>query len=224
MKKALWENQYVRILRVEGTICSVNIAFREPEGIDYYWQVGRHTARRGTMYGNSSFFDTHNTFHGAVHFKKVLLLSEEGIVVSLRNVVAIRKFHSFFTHGKKCTIYLLNPKGNSSGDNLVFAVSTADEQKHDIDGICSMAEHLEAGLSRQFRLIIIPVVLSLIFFFIMGLSLLGPFFGRQVLMIPMLLLVSFFVVVFLAAQAILKKKLKMFPSREIFVHVLRMDG
>jgi uncharacterized protein YneF (UPF0154 family) len=87
-----------------------------------------------------------------------------------------------------------------------------------------MAEHLEAGLSRQLRLIIIPVVLSLLFFFIIGLSLLGPFFGRQVLMIPMFLLVSFFVAAFLAARAILKKQLKMFPSREIFANILRMDG
>jgi hypothetical protein len=67
----------------------------------------------------------------------------------------------------------LNPKGNSARDNLVFAVSPTDEQKHDIYGICPMAEHLETGLIRQLHLIIIPVVFSLIFFFIMGLPLLG---------------------------------------------------
>lgn len=100
MKKALWENKYVRILRVDETIFSVSIDFKEPEGIGYYWQVGRYTARKGTMYGNPSFFDTHNTFHGAVHYKKVLLLSEEGIVISLRDLVAIRKFQSFLLRAR----------------------------------------------------------------------------------------------------------------------------
>lgn len=224
MKKTMWENRHVRILRVDGKICSVSIASREPEGIDYYWLVGRHNARRGTMYGNPSFFDTHHAFYGAVHYKKVLLKSEEGIVLSLRDVVVIRKFQSFFTKGKKCTIYLLNPKGNSAGDNLVFAISTPKEQQHDIDGICSTAEHLEAGLNRQLRLIVIPVGISLLIFFMVGLSLLGPFFGRQVLIIPMLLLVAFFVAGLLVGRTILTKKLRIFPSRKLFIDVLRRNG
>lgn len=224
MKTVLWENRHVRILRIDGTICSLSIAFREPEGIDYNWQVGRQTVRRGTMYGNPSFFDTHHAFHGAFHYKKVRLESEEGIIMSLRDVVAIRKFQSFFTQGKKCTIYLLNPKGNSAGHNLVFAVRTADKQEHDIEGICSMAENLEAGLSRQFRLIVIPVGISLLILFMIGLSMLGPFFGKQALIIPMLLLVAFFVAGLLAGQLILKTKLRKYPTRKLFIHVLRRDG
>jgi len=224
MKTVLWENWQVRILRVDGTISSVSIAFREPEGIDYYWQVGRHNARRGTMYGNPSFFDTRHAFYGAVHYKKVLLKSEEGIVVSLRDLVAIRKFQSFFTQGKKCTIYLLNPKGNSAGDNLVFAIRTTDEQQHDIDNICSMAEHLEAGLSRQLRLIVIPVGISLLIFFMIGLSLPWPFFARQILIITIILLVAFFIAALLVGRAILKKKLRKFPSRKLFIDVLRKNS
>ena len=49
------------------------------------------------MYGNPSFFDTHHTFYGAVHYEIVHLESEGGIVVSLGDVVAIRKFQSFIT-------------------------------------------------------------------------------------------------------------------------------
>ena len=220
----MWENRYVQILKIDVTISSVSIAFRDPEGLDHYWQIRRQTIPTGTTYGNSSFFDTHHAFYSAFHYEKVCLKSEQGIVVSLRDVVAIRKFQSFFTQGKKCTIYLLNPKGNSAGDNLVFAISTTDEQQHDIDGICSMAEHLEAGLSRQFRLITIPLVLSLLFLLIIGLSLPWPFFAKQILIITIILLVAFFIATLLVGRLILKTKLKKYPSRRIFAHVLRRDG
>ena len=176
------------------------------------------------MYGNPSFFDTHHTFYGAVHYEKVLLELEESKVVSLRDVVAIRKFQSFFTQGKKCTIYLLNPKGNSAGDNLVFAISTTDEQQHDIDGICSMAKHLEAGLSHQLRLIVIPVGISLLIFFMIGLSLPWPFFAKQILIITIILLVAFFIATLLVGRTILKKKLRTFPSRKLFIDILRKNG
>lgn len=213
MRTILWENQYLKIEKVEGVISSAQAAFQEPAR-SYYLQVGRR--KRGTLYGNPSFFASRNTFHGMVQYDALVLVSERGEVVAVPDVVAVGKFQGFLTQGRQCAIYLLSPKDSTAGARHVFAVRTSVEQKHDLEGVASMADNLQAGLNQQLRLIGIPVGLSLV----MGLLLLGPFLG----ILPIVLLTVFFGVSYVAGRALIRGQLGKFPSRDVFANVLRKDG
>ena len=88
----------------------------------------------------------------------------------------------------------------------------------------NLADDLEASLARQLRLIAIPAALSLIFMFIVGISLLETILGMRAVITVALVLVAFFVAALLAGRAVLRVRLRQFPSKRVFERALRMDG
>jgi hypothetical protein len=224
MSTTLWENRHVRMLRVDGTISEVRIAHQEPEGVDYFWQVGRRGPGRGTMHGNPAFSDRRDTFHGAVHFERIVMASPDGTADVLTDVVAVRRLRRYLAEGTTCTLYLLSPRGSTAGKSHVFAVRTDAEKAHDLDGVGALADDLEAGLARQLRAITVPVGASLIVTFAMGTLLLAPIVGMRGVTTTALLLAAFFAAAGLAGRALLRAHLKRYPSRRDFADALRMDG
>ena len=224
MRTTLWENPHVRVLRVDGTITTLRIAFQEPEGVDYYLQLGRHGPGRGTMHGNPAFLDRRDTFHGAVHYESIVLASADGTADLLTDVVAVRPLRRHLTEGAACSLYLLSPKGTTAGKDLLFAVRTAAEEVHDLDGVGALADGLEAGLARQLRLIAMPVGLSLAFTLVVAVSFLEAIVGQRAVIAGALALVAFFGAALVGGRALLRARVRQFPARRDFAGVLRMDG
>lgn len=224
MRTTLWENPHARMLRVDGTITGLRLAFQEPEGVDYTLQLGRRGTGRGTMHGNPAFGDHRDTFYGAAHYASIVLASDDGTADLLTDVVAVRQLRRHLTEGTACSIYLLSPKATTAGKDLLFAVRTAAEEVHDLDGVGALADDLEASLARQLRLVAIPVGLSLTLTLIVGLSLLEALVGMRTVIAAALVLVAFFAAALLAGQALLRARLGRFPARREFAETLRRDG
>ncbi|MBN1446201.1 MAG: hypothetical protein JW957_08885 [Candidatus Omnitrophica bacterium] len=221
MEKPLWENSKLRIWKIEGVVSGMSIGFTEPEGVDYYLRVGRNKIRRGTMLGNPSFLQTHDTFYGAAHYKTVDIKTKEGSSLSVSNVTAVKKFQKFISKGNRCTLYMLSPKNDSAGNTIIFAVKAGNEQVHDIDGLCSMTDILQAGIKRQILMIAVPVVISITLFSAI------PFFSFGNSFLPFFIFFLLFVAVICAAGVFLLGVIirnSGFPSKAIFEEILRTEG
>lgn len=224
MRTTLWQNPHVRMLRVDGTITGLRIAFQEPEGVDYALQFGRPGLGRGTMHGNPAFGDRRDTFHGAVHLERIVLASADGATDVLTDVVVVRRLWRQLSEGTACSVYLLCPVGTTDGKGLVFAVRTAAEEVHDLDGVGALANGLEAGLARQLRLVAVPVALSLTLTLVVTVSLLEPIVGVRAVIAGALALAAFFGAALVAGRTLLRARLRRFPTRRDVAGVLRLDG
>lgn len=224
MRTTLWQSSHVRMLRVDGTITGLRVAFQEPEGLDYTLQVGRRDPGRGTMHGNPAFGDRRDTFHGAVHVDRIVLASADGATDVLTDVVVVRRLWRHLNEGTACSLYLLSPEGATSAKDLVFAVRTAAEEVHDLDGVGALTDGLEAGLARQLRLVAVPVGLSLTFTLVVAASLLEAIIGRPAVVAGALAFVGFFGAALVGGRALLRARLRRFPARGEFADVLRRDG
>lgn len=224
MRATLWENPHVRMLRVDGTIAGLRVAFQEPEGVDYALRYGRHGHGRGTLHGNPAFGDRRDTFHGAVHVDSLVLASPSGASEVLTDLLAVRRLARHLTEGTACAIYLLSPTGTEPGKDLVFAVRTSAEEVHDLDGVGALADGLEASLTRQLRLVAVPVGLSLTLTLVVAVSLLEPIVGLHAVIVGALVLAAFFGAALVGGRALFRARMRRFPARRDFAGVLRMDG
>jgi hypothetical protein len=218
----LWENRHLRIWKTEGAVSGASIGFTEPEGIDYYLTVGRNRViSRGTMLGNPSFLQTHDAFYGAVRYKTLDIKTDAGGSLSVRNVTAVKKFQKFISVGNRCTLYMLSPKIDSAGATMIFALRAGNLQVHDIDGLCSMSDMIQAGIRRQFRFVAIPAVFSITLFSAV------PFFFFGNSFLPFFIFFLLFFAVALSAGVFLLGVIirnSGFPSKEVFKEILRTEG
>jgi len=224
VRTTLWENPYVRMLRVDGTLAGLRVAFQEPEGVDYALRYGRHGPGRGTMHGSPAFGDRRDTFHGAVHIDSLVLASADGTSDVLTDLLAVRRLARLLTEGTTCAVYLLCPLGTEPGKDLVFAVRTAAGEVHDLDGVGALADDLEAGLTRQLRRLAMPAGLSFTLTLVVAVALLEPLVGLRALAAAALAVAAFFAAALGLARRLWRSRLSRYPTRREFAQTLRADG
>jgi hypothetical protein len=94
---SLWENNRMRVWKVEGWVVDVRIGVYESEGINYsFYSAFRPRAKqRGTMFGCPGLGEYHKTFQGAMRYDKLTRATHEGKQLHLKDVIAIKKFQPF---------------------------------------------------------------------------------------------------------------------------------
>lgn len=224
MERTLWENEQTRVWMVEGTPSNLNIEFIEPEGIDYDLRVGfgRKAYRRGAMYGNTFFNETHDTFYGSVKYNRITLTNKYRQDVTMPDVIAIKKFQRFLYVSNMCSLYLISAK-TTGESTLILALKTKDHLVHDLEGVGSLVDTAVTSLKKQIKFSGIPAIFSAGFIFTFIVVAMGSLFGKLVifgsgLIFPLLL--PFFI----AGGILFKKKLYQYPTKNILADILKKEG
>jgi hypothetical protein len=221
---SLWENNRMRVWKIEGQLVDVKMGAREPEGLNYsFYSAFRPNAKqRGTMFGAPQFGENYNTFHGAIRYEALTFLTRHGKQVLIEDVLAIDKFQEFIYLTNWCTLYLLS--GKMPGEtNLLFALETESDQLEDLDGIGSMGEKFMTSIQRQLKFVAMPTAFSIVVFCAIILPMFASFFGG-IAYVAFGLICAFLIPLAVFGITVIKKKLKLFPSKAILKSILQQEG
>jgi hypothetical protein len=231
MKQYLWQNKKLYVWKIEGTITNLVVGNKEPEDINYYiYSAFRPRAKqRGTMYGNPSFFENYDTFYGSIRYDTISMKTRNDHHVTLQDVIVIRKFQTMIAIGSTYEIYLISAHRSGEG-TLLFALRANSTQIADLEGIGSLVETMQASITRQLKFIMVPVIISFIFFGSFAFSIIASLednisdFPYIPITTFIVIVVLFFVALAFAGTAFLKKKIQIFPSKAVLKKILIQEG
>ncbi|MGD9220584.1 MAG: hypothetical protein PVH01_14910 [Desulfobacterales bacterium] len=221
---SLWENSRMRVWKVEGRVANFRVGAHEPEGINYsFYSAFRPRAKqRGTMFGCPGLGEYHRTFHGAVRYDTLTLVTHEGKQLLLKDVIAIKKFQPFIYTGNRCALYLLSGK-DSNESTMIFALETGNNQVDDLAGIGSMGEILMSSVRRQIKIIAIPAAFSIGLFCAMILPTVASILGG-IVYLGFGIICAFMTPFIFIGVTVLKKNLQFYPSNAVLQKILQQEG
>jgi hypothetical protein len=221
---SLWENNRMRVWKVEGRVVDARIGAHEPEGINYsFYSAFRPRAKqRGTMFGCPGLGEYHKAFHGSVRYDTLTLVTHEGKQLRLKDVIAIKKFQPFIYTGNPCALYLLSGKG-SNESNMIFALETENNQVEDLAGIGSMGEIVMSSVRRQIKVIAIPAAFSMGLFCAMILPMVASILGG-IVYLGFGIICAFMMPLIFIGVTVIKKDLQLYPSNAVLQKILQQEG